>query len=150
MKVQATVQNLVYSQMTLFFVQTTHSGKIFPVYKPSIEHWFKGKDVRGPFNTVTGHCQTITIQSGKALAEICQTGFLILNGYAQTLQIKFVWTLVMIQLLDAQPALILHTSAAPNPTHVFTQVFIVMVILNVNMGKMRILMCARSSIKKTR
>ena len=50
----------------------------------------------------------------------------------------------------AQPAQILHTSTAHIQIIVYILNLDVMVILNVNMGRMRILMCARSSIKKTR
>ena len=59
-------------------------------------------------------------------------------------------SLVTAQDLTAQPAQILHTFTAYIQIIVYILNLNVMVILNVNMGRMRILMCARSSMKKTR
>ena len=72
--------------------------------------------------------------------------FLVLTTH----QLIIAGSLVTTQDLTAQPAQVLPTSTAHIHIIVYILIYNVMVILNVNMGKMRILISAKSSIKKTK
>ena len=77
-------------------------------------------------------------------------GLILFSFALTTIQFITAGSLVTTQVPTAQPAPTQHSSNVLIPINVFILNSGVMVILNVNMGKMRILMCAIISIKKIR
>ena len=153
--------------MILSYVQITHSGKILPVslkvsrVKDALEQC---NIVTFPMPTGRYTHMTQMLQCTQGHVGIYQTEYFRWNRHVQTLQLTCaemvmeMWKIVQSSSAGT-PVLTGVPIVQPAPTHLTFNVqyqdnafilnSIVMVILNVNMGKMRILMCARRNTNQT-